>query len=245
MNKNKIICILCKNANQETFSFAETLNEEYTIYICIDNNDSVLPKYNETKIKIIRFYNNEPEKNYFMGCVDYCKNRACSRDKALYYFCKININYEYIWFLEDDVFIPNQNTINYIDNLYEKEDLLSSENIIKISRNDSSLDWQHWDKNNNKIDFPWAHSMICAVRVSNKLMKCILEFVNDKKYLLFDELLFNTIALQNNLFVMTPIELSNIVFSFHDIIPDNINESYLYHPIKNLKKHEELRNKIL
>jgi hypothetical protein len=74
-------------------------------------------------------------------------------------------------------------------------------------------------------------------------MKCILEFVNDKKYLLFDELLFNTIALQNNLDIVTPIELSNIVFSFRDIIPNNINKNYLYHPIKNLKTQEELRIK--
>jgi hypothetical protein len=35
----------------------------------------------------------------------------------------------------------------------------------------------------------------------------------------------------------------NIVFSFDDIIPNNINEHYLYHPIKNLKKQEELRLK--
>lgn len=239
----KIICILCLNANKETFAFAEKLNNIYDVYICIDNNDSMLPKYDETKIKIIRFYNNEPDDNYFKGSVEYAKNRACSRDKALYYFCKIDTNYEYIWFLEEDVFIPHKDTITNIDNIYKTEDLLSRENIIKISRNDLSSYWQHWDKNNNKIDFPWAHSMICAIRVSKKLMECILEFVNNKKYLLFDELLFNTIALQNNLHVVTPIEFSNIVFSFHDIIPDNINENYLYHPIKNLKKHKELRLK--
>ena len=161
----------------------------------------------------------------------------------MYYFCKINTNYEYIWFLEEDVFIPNKDTIPKIDKLYKLEDLLSCENVIKKSRNDNSPFWQHWGRNEKKIDFPWAHSMISAIRVSKKLMECILEFVNNKKYLLFDELLFNTIALQNNLLVVTPIELSNIVFSFHDIIPDNINENYLYHPIKNLKKHEELRLK--
>jgi hypothetical protein len=239
----KNICILCLNANKETFAFAETLNNIYDVYICIDNNDSVLPKYDETKIKIIRFYNNEPEEHYFKGSVVYTEDRACSRDKALYYFCKINTSYKYIWFLEEDVFIPHKDTITNIDNLYKTEDLLSSEHIIKISNNDNSPYWQHWWRNTNKINFPWAHSMICAVRVSNKLMKCILKFVNNKKYLLFDELLFNTIAIQNNLHVVTPIELSNIVFSFHDIIPNNINKNYLYHPIKNLKKQEELRLK--
>ena len=240
MNK-KNICILCIKANKETFLFAETLYDEYNVYICIDDNECELPIYDETKINIIRFYDNESEEHYFKGSVVYAEDRACSRDKALYYFCKINTNYEYVWFLEEDVFIPHKNTLSYIDNLYETEDLLTSEHIIKKSNDDNSPYWQHWWRNEKKIVFPWAHSMICAVRVSNTLMNCILEFVNNNQYLLFDELLFNTIALHNNLCVGTPIELSNIVFSFVDIIPDNINEHYLYHPIKNLKKQEELR----
>ena len=39
----KAICILSVNANNENFSFAETLkNDSYDIYICIDNNNNFL-----------------------------------------------------------------------------------------------------------------------------------------------------------------------------------------------------------
>ena len=245
MCEKNAICILAVNANLTTFQFAELLkNHNYDIYICIDNNDCILPYYDKTKIQIVRIYNDESEKNYFFGSVVYTQNRACSRDKALYYFCKINNNYEYIWFLEEDVFIPNENTIQRIDETYKNYDLLTQNNEIKLSHHDNRFYWQHWWRNENKIEYPWAHSMICAVRVSKKLLKCILDFVTLNKYLLFDELLFNTIALQNNLIIGTPIELSNVVFSFNDIIPNIVNPTFLYHPIKDLNAQKKIRKKL-
>jgi hypothetical protein len=244
----KAICILSVNANNDTFSFAETLkNDSYDIYICIDDNNSKLPDFDKSKINVIRFYDNECEDNYFYGSVVYTQDRACSRDKSLYYFCKINTDYDYIWFLEEDVFIPTKNTIQRIDNIYinTNADILSAFNDIKLSHDDPNcVYWQHWWRNENKIKYPWAHSMISAIRVSKKMLECISTFVKINKLLLFDELLFNTIAIQNNLIIETPCELSNIVFSFNDIIPNIVNSDFLYHPIKNLLKQNELRQQL-
>jgi len=241
----KAICFLTKNTNNFNFSFAESLkNDDYDIFICVDDNDCIIPNYNSNKITIIRIYNNESELNGFTGSVVYTLDRACSRDKALYYFCKINTDYDYIWFLEEDVFIPNKDTIRFIDKKYTNEDLLSSINEIKLSQNDNIYFWQHWWRNENKIEFPWAHSMISAVRVSKTLLKYILEFATINKFLLFDELLFNTITLHNNLHINTPIELSNIIFSFDDVNIDKIDPSFLYHPIRNINKQTELRKHI-
>jgi len=245
-NNKNAICILSTNSNIETFTFAETLkNENYDVFICIDKNNGTISDFDISKIQIINCDEKECKDNHFFGSVVYCIDRACSRDKALYYFCKINKKYDYIWFLEEDVFIPNKETIIKIDEKYKNSDLLSSFNDIKKSENDNNcIYWQHWYRNENKIAYPWAHSMISAVRVSKNLLKCISEFVKINRCLLFDELLFNTIELQNNLIIDNPIELSNIIFSFDDIIPDNINPDFLYHPIKNLKKQIELRNNL-
>jgi hypothetical protein len=241
MNK-KAICILSKCANNIIFSFAEKLkNDKYDIFICIDDNDCKIPEYNVEKITVIQIYNNESEKDGFTGSVVYTLDRACSRDKALYYFCIKNTKYDYIWFLEDDVFIPTIHTISNLDDKYLEGDLLSSFNEIKLSENDNRHHWQHWFRNKNKIIFPWAHSMISAIRVSKVLLQFILKFVKVNKFLLFDELLFNTIALQNNLHIINPIELSNIIFSFRDLELKEINPLYLYHPIKNCSTHEKLR----
>jgi len=245
MTIKKSICFLSKVANNITFSFAESLkNNDYDIFICIDDNDCIIPNYDSNCITIIRIYNNDSEINGFTGSVVYTLNRACSRDKALYYFCKINVDYDYIWFLEEDVFIPNKDTIRLIDEKYTHEDLLSSMNEIKLSQHDNTFHWQHWWRNENKINFPWAHSMISAIRVSNTLLKHILEFATINKYLLFDELLFNTITLQNNLHITTPIELSNIIFSFDDIVIDKVNPLFLYHPIRSVIKQQSLRESL-
>lgn len=244
--KNKIaICFLTKHANIETFEFAELLCQpNYDIYICIDDNNVILPTFDPLKIQVIRFFNNESESNGFTGSVCYCPDRACSRDKALYYFCKIKKDYEYVWFLEEDVFVPNKNTIANLDIKYNTADLLSATHIIKKSENDQEFYWQHWPKLNNKIQFPWAHSMISAVRVSKLLLCYICEFATNNNFLLFDESLFNTIAHHNKLHIVNPIELSNIIFQFTDIDlePDTVNETYLYHPIRHLKKQASLRH---
>lgn len=242
----KAICFLCKEANKVIFSFAEQLkNDNYDIFICIDDNTCIIPKYNVKNITVIQFHDNECERNGFMGSVIYALDRACSRDKALYYFCKKNIKYDYVWFLEDDVFIPNKDTIKNLDNIYTTGDLISANNYIKLHKDDNTNYWQHWFRNDNKIKFPWAHSMICAIRVSKELLHFILDFATSNKRLLFDELLFNTIALQNNLNIINPQELSNIIFSFEDIdIAKNINPLYLYHPVKQFTKHEQFRKHI-
>jgi hypothetical protein len=241
------ICFLTIDIKKELLEFAETLiDSNYDVFICLDNNEIDTSIYNETKITFISINNEEAKNNGFFGSVCYCLDRACSRDKALYYFAKINKSiYDFIWFIEEDVFIPNKNTIKNIDLKYSDNnyDLLCEMNEIKESHNDGSNYWQHWYRLENKIDFPWAHSMICAVRISNKLLNIISDFAVKNKFLLFDETLFNTLALQSNLNIYNPVELSNIVFSFSDIETtneNNINRSYLYHPLKNLKKHEYL-----
>ena len=55
---------------------------------------------------------------------------ATSREKALYYFYKNDINYDHIWFIEEDVFIPTIETIKNIDIKYPDNDLLVSGNKI-------------------------------------------------------------------------------------------------------------------
>ena len=53
-------------------------------------------------------------------------------DKALYYFGTKNI-FDYIWFIEDDVYFYNENTLQQLDNQY-KDDLLSNQYSINVSK---------------------------------------------------------------------------------------------------------------
>jgi hypothetical protein len=172
--------------------------------------------------------------------------RSSSRDKSLYYFCKLSkIEYENIWFLEEDVFIPTINTISDIDEKYKEYiDLLSPSNLV-FNENLKDLKKWHWElvKKQITLDPPYATSMSCAIRVSKKLLECINEYAEKYKNLFFCEVLFNTISLQNNLKVITPIELSTIVY--RKVWKDNeFNKNYLYHPIKNIKEQYRIRELI-
>ena len=94
-----IICFLTVRPNILFYNFCNKLKKEnYDIYICIDDNsyDITFPN---NDIKIIKINNEECCNAGFKNTVLYFQNTACSRDKALYYFCTNNIDYKYIWFI--------------------------------------------------------------------------------------------------------------------------------------------------
>lgn len=217
--------------------FQQLKRPNYDLYICVDDNNYKLPNYDDSLVNIIKFDNEIPKKYGYYGSVSYCENRACSRDKALYYFCEINKKYDQVWHIEDDVFVPSIYTIERIDLKYPTSDLLSSENI---NFNDS-IDWFHWNKLVNKINKPWFHSMICAIRTSTKLLKIISLYTRNNKRLLFGETLFNTIAMHNNLKIINPTELKYITYRDKFKLGE-MNMFNLYHPIKNIDLQYKYRS---
>jgi hypothetical protein len=216
--------------------YKNLLNYNYEIYICIDDNSYDIPNY-DNSIKIIKLNNLICEQAGFKNTVMYFRNKACSRDKALYYFCNININYNNIWFIEDDVLIPSIYTIQNIDNKYNGSDLISGETqIININDNDKK---DKFIANFVKCDFinkftidKYLKCMICAIRVSRKMMLCIEQFANKYNSLGFDEIFFPTLALDNNLIHNKVVELNTILYRRNWKLYE-IKKTNLYHPIKN------------
>ena len=236
-----IICFLTVKPSELFYNFCKKLKmDNYDVYICIDDNNYDIPNY-DGEIKIIKINNKICEEAGFRDTVTYTKNKACSRDKALYYFCKSNIEYEYIWFIEEDVFIPDISTLLNIDNKYKTGDLLSAENKIAFNKEDSK-NWNYWERVNRecKLELPYCISMICAIRCSKKLLSYINDYASKYNILFFCEILFNTIAFHNNLIIITPSELSTIHFR-KNWRKDEIKKSNLYHPVKDIKKHYEFR----
>jgi hypothetical protein len=155
-------------------------------------------------------------------------------------------DYENIWFIEDDVFIHSEKTLFDFDNNNNNTcaDLLAASNdIMTYNDQDRWNDWwNHWVNIHDKISLPWSHSMVCACRVSRKLLNKIVEYKQKEGHLFFIEAMFNTIALHNGLIIETPVELSNIHWrtSWNK---DDIDKKKLYHPMKNIHEHEYIRNK--
>ena len=258
-----IICFLTLRPNKLFYDFCKTLiRPNYEVYICIDDNLYDIPSYDNI-IKIIKIDNEECISAGFKSTVLYFQNQACSRDKALYYFCKNDIDYKYIWFIEEDVFLPTSDVINNLDDKYHEADLLcrSHKEIhldldkdyhipIKKTILYGKLTKTQAILNNNppfanlisKLNYSkYTVGMISVIRVSKKLMNIIKDFALEYKTLFIDEAFFSTISYKNNLLVITPIEFNTILFTKIWKKTD-INLNNLYHPIKDIKKQYEYRN---
>ena len=74
-------------------------------------------------------------------------------------------------------------------------------------------------------------------------MNKIKDFVDEHKKLIFIEVLFTTIAIQNNYSYACPEEFIEIDCC-RKLDVSAINPNLLYHPIKNLDDHKMLRDKL-
>lgn len=236
------IAIICIIPKENQIGFYETFNsDKYDIFFIIDNetfNTSYLiEKY--PSINFIQISNFECSSNHFINSNFVIKKNPSGWDKVIYYFSTINTTYKLIWFLEDDVFVPTNKTIENIDNKYSQHiDLLSSSNLRNTDKNNEA--W-HWKQAKDKINLPWFKSMVCAIRVSQNLLSSIKNYVLENKELFFIEILFNTLCQHNSLRQFKIPELSNIVYRCKWKI-NQIKTNYLYHPIKDETTYNTFRS---
>lgn len=169
------------------------------------------------------------------------KKNPIAMDKFLYTFCEHFTDFDFVWVLEDDVFVPSVQTLRNLTIGYSAYDLVVQSNKLK---EDDLLDW-HWRSIIDKIEPPYYNSMVCAIGISRKLLDCIKAQVHAKKTLIYSEVMFNTIAMQNNLKVICPFELKTIVWmgEWHEDVIQQL-ENNLFHPMKDIAKHTEIRAKL-
>jgi hypothetical protein len=95
------------------------------------------------------------------------------------------------------------------------------------------------------IQYPQPHycSMVCAIRINALLLQHIKKYANEHKTIFFIEALFPTIARQYHFKVKTIEELRSIVYRKEWDI-DTVNKNGLFHPVKNIKEHDEFRHRL-
>ena len=231
--KDKCICIITRKPNKILLDFLNDF-EHYDIYIMIDDNNVEYKKFYKRQYDNINFIQVEEDiciKNGFINVTKMTKESyPIAWDKALFYFSNIQSNYDNVWFIEDDVYFYNEDTILNIDNKYPNSDILSK----KYEQYDSKKpDHWHWKSimNNIKIDPPYYKTMVCAVRMSKKLLGYINKYAKVNNTLFYLEAMYPTLAMRNNLKCDNPDELSTIVYR-KDWKKEDMNKTNLYHPIK-------------
>jgi hypothetical protein len=245
------LAILCYKPSIEWCEFLDCLKEEYVIYLICDDYknkslyDSLSSSYNYLKIIFIsdsecienNFTNSSSEAGTAGGKL------ALAWDKGLYYFSRLNTSHEYVWFIEDDVFIPHKNTLNNLDIKYSDCDLLCSNHRINsigfIGTGYTGDNWIHWRDAVGMSDLPWFSSMVCVCRISKKLLLEISNHVKSKGRLFFIEILFNTIAYHNKLTILVLPELGKLqIHLISRFSKKSIFEDHFYHPFKDFNQQK-------
>ncbi len=252
---NKIaICLLGYQPPDELLELYDGLykGDVYDIYIVVDDNNYDISEQKK-RFKDFNFIKVKEETCYKYGYLHLAftvkKGEPSAWDKGIYYFCEENkINYKYIWFIEDDVFIPLPTSLKDIDDKYEKFgliDLLLRTNKL-FKNNNINIPYSHQEQLNKYMDSklkPFlSKSMICAIRVSQNLLNKIKLYAEKKNYLFFSEYIFVTLAKYYDLNIKEIDELKNIYFRKIWTIDDIFKEqNTLFHPVKDFTLQKAIR----
>ena len=215
----------------------------YDIYIIIDDNSvdhgsNYFKKY--SNLNFFQINNNICASNgYINSSTMGLKKLVSGWDKALYLFTRNK--YDYVWLFEDDVFFYNEKTIKDIDEKYPSFDILTN-----CDFQEGDLSTWVWSGLKINLPTPYYSGMVCASRLSNRLLNSVNDYAMKNKKLFFIEAFLPTITKHYNLTYFQPTELTSVVYRC-DWVKENeekdiLKKENIYHPIKDLKKHIELRN---
>jgi len=233
----KCICLLTYKPHKIWLDFLNDFSE-YDIYVIIDDNTINYNNLYNNKYPNISFIQMDNDTCLKSGFIDLnftIHKKITSWEKGLYYFSNINTTYKNVWFIEDDVYFYNQDTILNIDKQYPDSDFLSNKYGVNNDNDFLSNEW-HWNQLDIKFDLPYYNAMVCACRMSQKLLQKIKIYATDHNTLFFLEALFPTITMKYNLIYDTPNELSTIEYRYN-FMPHELNKTNLFHPIKDMDKH--------
>ena len=191
-------------------------------------------------VNIVHITDDESIDNGYVNAVCGTIEKECTAwDKAMYYFTKVKTEYKFVWFMEDDVYIPD----NAFQNLHKKyvnvngKDENSMVDYVVANNNENltgeETEWSHWKTAIGKLDYPLYKSMVCAVGMSRRTLDVIKKYVNDNWSMVFLEVMFNTLVMQNGLNMVLAPEFSTIHYQYDWSLKDlRDNPNNLFHPVK-------------
>lgn len=248
------VILLCVRASPLLQELATPLCPYHDVYLCPDEPceareaSSFAPGVLETQP-------GESERAGFLGSVSFLPRRASSRCKALYHLCRGSLASRSaagdVWLVEEDVFLPTEATLLNMDLAHPEADLLSPHHHLRFADHAPDVNhwsgerrWNHWERARGHVPFPWASSLVCAVRVSRALLAAIDEHVRLRGKLFFCEVMFNSLALHAGLSVACPQALSlHVTWRQTWDLSRAFHPAHVYHPMKSLSTQLGLRRR--
>jgi len=245
--KKRAIALIVKEPSEIYLDFLATF-DSYDVYIIIDSDKSMLHFQKKYKmLNIIQFDENLCLK-YGYKNMNYIGIRklVSGWDKALLFFSVVIPNiYKQIWFIEDDVFFLNEKVLTNLDEKYESQDLLANCDFQRQTTNNIKEEPWVWSLIDINVMKPHYCGMMCITRMSRRLLQGIRWYALRYKTLFFLEALFPTITSHFELTHFRPEELTTVTYrqEFDEETDVSKLKTYVFHPVKDINKHKELRNK--
>ena len=242
------VCFLTAIPSPQTIRFARQLahsTSSFDVFILVDNNTFAAPVDDSTAVRFLQFNDTVCSEHGFWRSGAFGINKDCSAwDKALFFFAKVSVHHGFVWFIEEDVFIPSVQSLLSLHELYSPStDLVA--NGIEYNFDGRMGSWYHWPLALNKFPPPWMHSMVCAMGCSRRLLSAVDEYARWRGELVFIEILLPTLTLQSRqMQFVTALELSKLAFRLNHQWEQIRREPYnWWHPVKDQKQHEEWRDR--
>jgi len=154
-------------------------------------------------------------------------------DKAFLYFCELNTKHSFIWIIENDVFIPSVQAFRAIHQLYSPTSELIVQRVIPNIIGNTSA-WSHYSVAIGRLFPPWYRSMANVLGLSRRLLTTIADFVRWRGFNVFHEFSVQTLSLNLNMTVVSPIEFDTLFWRKHHTWNDiNNKPNNFFHPVKN------------
>ncbi|CAF1612727.1 unnamed protein product, partial [Adineta ricciae] len=249
VNSSSAVCFLTRQAAFHVLEFASqlaTVTSSVDVFILIDHNNVSIPS-SPTTFRFIQLNETLVSREGFQKANIFGSKKICSAwDKALYHFTRIATNYSFVWFVEEDVFIPTTQAFLSLHELYSPYyDLITEELIYHHEGNPRS--WYHYYSAPGTFIPPWVRGMVCAVGCSRRMLSAVDEYARWRGELTFLEFLFHTIAAHDKeMKIVTPLELNTIIFRqqiFFEQIKKRPNN--IWHPMKNFLQQIKWRQNLI
>jgi hypothetical protein len=191
-------------------------------------------------IRYIHVTDEESANNGYVNAACGTIDKECTAwDKAMYHFTKVDTSYEFVWFLEDDVYVPDgafeamhdKYVIQNKNNGEPGIDYVTAHNSPNLRGEETT--WSHWKCAYDMLAYPMYKSMVCAVGMSRKAMDTVKKYVEDNWTMVFVEVMFNTLVMQNGFNLVQAPELSTIHYQYEWTLDDIKKQPHnLFHPVK-------------
>jgi hypothetical protein len=234
---NIVICLLCVCPTGRVLEFAKRYAETHPVYVVCDDPNCEVP--DNSPFTFVKLGDDVCKTSGYNNSNPAIPKRPSAWDKAIYYFCTQETKPGFVWFIEEDVFVPRESLFKELDARYPKTDYLMKQHV----KDTDDPSFEFWYDGDGKMNRPFYRSLVCVTRVSRRMLDLVKQLHDSKKTLVFIEIMFNTLAVQNGLTMEMPSEFQTIIFR-HTWTEDTVNNDAFFHPVKDTALHDTYRERL-